>query len=139
MALRRTRALAVALALGAATVVAGCSIPGSQVSDEEGIVGTYTLNGLDVDDAEYAGTVIISEGAEPGTYAVQWLITEGIHEGTGRLVGDELTVDWHAVDGATPDAAGTATYTLDADGNLHGTRTFDGVDGEATEDIFQEA
>ena len=94
---RRTlSAVALTAALGLNPVVAGCSIPGSEVVDGEGIIGTYTVNGVDAVGIEYSGTVTIdSLGGD--RYSVQWIVTGAIHEGEGRLVGDRLEVSWTTV------------------------------------------
>ncbi len=134
----RTRLAPFALVLALAVV--GCSVPGSEVVDGEGITGTYTVNGTDAVGIEYSGTVVIEATDESDVYAIQWIITGSIQEGTGRLRGDRLEVDWRSVteprDGGS---AGTAVYTVQSDGDLVGTRTIDGVDGVGTEEIFQEA
>lgn len=116
-----------------------CAFPGESLEDGEGIVGTYVVNGVDPLGAEYSGTVIIAEGDEPGVYTVQWLITDTIQEGVGRLSGDELTVEWSTLAAAgRGDASGTATLTVGDDGVLRGTRTVEGVDEVGTEEIFPE-
>ena len=129
-------ALVVTLVLGSTA----CSVPGSEVVDGEGIVGTYTVNGTDAVGIEYSGTVVIEATDERDVYAIQWIITGSIQEGTGRLRGDRLEVEWRAVteprDGGS---GGTAVYTVQPDGDLVGTRSIDGVDGVGTEEIFQEA
>ncbi len=121
-------------------VLGGCSVPGSEVVDGEGIIGTYTVNGTDAVGIEYSGTVVIDATDEADLYAVQWIITGSIQEGVGRLTGDRLEVTWRSVteprDGGS---SGTAVYTVQSDGDLVGTRTIDGVDGVGTEEIFQEA
>ena len=122
-----------------AVLVAGCSIGGSQVVDGEGIVGTYTVNGVDPVGIEYSGTVVIDETDTPSTYTVQWIVTGAISEGVGTLTGDRFEVTWTSVASPRGESSGTAGYTVDDDGNLTGTRTIDGVDGVGTEEIFQQA
>ena len=126
-------------ALAALAVSAGCSIPGSEVVDGAGIIGTYTVNGTDAVGIEYSGTVVIEAGESSDTYVVQWIVTGAIQEGVGRLRGDRFEVTWRNVASPRGDVGGTATYVLDDEGNLTGTRTIDGVDGVGTEEIFQEA
>ncbi|MGF1666003.1 MAG: hypothetical protein ACFCVC_06985 [Acidimicrobiia bacterium] len=116
-------------------VLAACSTPGSQISQGEGLNGTYVVNGIDPVGIEYGGTVIIEE-SDSGEITLQWLVTGAILEGTGRLLGDQLEVEWTTIEAPRGDASGTATYTLEDDGRLVGTRTIDGVDGEGTEEIF---
>jgi hypothetical protein len=125
-----------ALTIGLA---AGCSIGGSQVVDGEGIIGTYTVNGVDPVGIEYSGTVVIDGTDTAGTYTVQWIVTGAISEGVGTLAGDRFDVTWTSVTTPRGDTSGTASYTVDNEGNLVGTRTIDGVDGVGTEEIFQQA
>jgi hypothetical protein len=116
-------------------LLAACSVPGSQVSQGEGLNGVYVVNGIDPVGIEYSGSVIIDE-ADSGEISFQWLVTGAILEGKGRLTGDQLEVDWTTVGGPRGDASGTASYTVEDDGRLVGIRTIDGVDGEGTEEIF---
>ncbi len=124
------------LALAFAVVLTGCSVPGSQVEDGPGIVGTYVVNGVDPLDVEYSGTVVITDGEGAGDYLISWLVTGAIQEGVGTLVGNELRVEWETVEGPRGDSRGTAVYTIGDDGVLTGTRTVDGLDGVGTEEIF---
>lgn len=121
-------------------LLAGCSIPGSAVVDGPGIVGTYTVNGVDAVDIEYSGTVVIEpiDGTDD-QYAIQWIITGAIHEGVGTLSGDRFDATWTAITSPRGEGSGSARYTLTDDGRLVGTRTIDGVTGEGTEEIFPEA
>lgn len=140
--MRRTAALATAVTAlfgGLAPIAAGCSTPGTQVVDDVGIIGTYTVNGIDPRGEEYSGTVVIAAGEGTDVYVVEWLVAGAIQEGTGVLRGDRLEVDWRTISAPTGDATGTASYTVGPDGDLVGTRTIDGVDGVGTEEIFQEA
>jgi hypothetical protein len=116
-------------------ILAACSTPGAQVSQGEGLNGTYVVNGVDPVGIEYGGTVIIEE-SNTGEVTMQWLVTGAILEGTGRLLGDRLEVEWTTIEAPRGDASGTATYTVEDDGRLIGTRTIDGVAGEGTEEIF---
>ncbi len=126
----RTILLALALIVGA------CTVPGSQVEDLPGLAGTYVANGIDPLGVEYSGTVIISEGADPGEYAITWLITGAVQEGFGRLAGDRFTVEWTTRHGGRGDSSGTATYEVGPGGALIGERTVDGLAGFGTEEIY---
>ena len=130
----RTRVVAVILILAVA-----CSIPGSETVDGPGIVGTYTVNGVDAVGIEYSGTVVIEPGDETDVYSVEWIVTGAVQVGSGRLVGDQLEVEWRSVSSPRGESSGTASYVVESNGNLVGTRTIDGVDGVGTEEIFQEA
>ena len=140
MPMRRTAVIAAAIVMFATgTVAAGCSEPGTAVVDGEGIVGTYTVNGVDARGEEYSGTVVIEATDVADEYLVRWLVTGALQEGVGVLRGTEFEVSWSTISSPTGDAGGTARYTLSDSGDLTGTRTIDGVDGVGTETIFQEA
>ncbi len=119
-------------------MAAGCAFPGDSIVDGEGIVGVYTVNGIDPTGVEYSGTVTIVATDDPVVYELEWLVTGGIHQGVGRLEGDRLLVDWSTVS-AVDNVSGTAVYTVTEDGVLTGERTTDGGDGVGTEEIFPEA
>ncbi|MEZ5245107.1 MAG: hypothetical protein R2707_08435 [Acidimicrobiales bacterium] len=138
--MRRTVTLLVtALVLAAVPVATGCSEPGTAVVDGEGILGTYTVNGIDVRGEEYSGTVVIDATEVGDEYLVRWLITGTLQEGIGTLTGNEFEVEWTTISAPGGDASGTARYVLADNGDFIGTRTIDGVDGVGTETIFQKA
>ncbi len=137
--LRRAAVPAVLLFSLTAGGVAMCGLPGDTLEDDrEGILGTYVVNGADPSEVEYSGTVTIAEGDAPGEYAVQWIITGAIQEGTGVLDGDVFLVEWRTVSGGRGESGGTGEYTVGTDGVLRGTRTVAGVDDIGTEEIFPE-
>lgn len=113
----------------------GTSEPGSEVVDGEGILGTYTVNGVDVRGEEYSGTVIIDAGDGVDEYVVQWLVSGAIQSGVGVgvLDGDEFEVTWLTVSSGSGDATGTGSYVVQPNGDLVGTRTIDGIEGTGTE------
>lgn len=113
-----------------------CGLPGDTLDDGEGIVGTYVVNGVDPTGVEYSGTVTIRPAGSD--YVVQWLVTGSIQEGSGRLVGDRLIVEWETVTDARGVSSGTAEYVIGDDGVLRGERSVDGVDDVGTEEIFPE-
>ena len=78
-----------------------CAFPGDSIRDEEGIIGTYTVNGVDPVGIEYSGTVTIVETDVADEYAVEWIVTGTIQQGTGRLDGDRFEVEWVSVTDAT--------------------------------------
>lgn len=131
----RTRALAPALALALAT---GACLPGAQLQQGPGIVGTYVVNGLDPNGTEYTGRVAITEGAGPGDVSIEWIITGAILHGEGRVEKDTLSVTWETVSSPRGPSSGTAEYQILSDGRLVGTRTVDGFDRSGTETIFPE-
>lgn len=116
--------------------LAMCGLPGDSLDSGEGIVGTYVVNGVDPAGIEYSGTVTIRSVGDD--YVVQWLVTGAIQEGTGRLVGDRLFVDWTAITDPRGPSSGTAEYVVGDDGVLRGERLVDGFDEVGTEEIFPE-
>ena len=116
-------------------LVAACSFPGSQVDDLPGLPGVYVVNGFDPLGTEYSGTVSIEETGV-GSFDMEWVITGAILEGVGTVNGDTLDVTWRSVETPRGESSGTATYSIEPDGRLVGTRTIDGVAGEGTEEIF---
>lgn len=123
--------IVVALAGGG---LAMCGLPGDGLDDGDGIVGTYVVNGVDPTGVEYSGTVTIRPSGDG--FSVQWLVTGSIQEGTARLVGDRLLVDWRTVTDPRGTSTGTAEYVVGDDGVLRGERRVDGVDEVGTEEIF---
>jgi hypothetical protein len=116
--------------------LAMCGLPGDGLDDGEGIVGTYVVNGVDPTGTEYSGTVSIRSAGDE--YVIQWLVTGSIQEGSGRLVGDRLFVDWRTVTDPRGTSTGTAEYVVGDDGVLRGERFVDGVEDVGTEAIFPE-
>lgn len=117
-----------------------CALPGDLAvgSEDGGLPGTYTVNGVDSAGQEYSGTVVIRAGDSEDSFLLEWIITGSILEGTATRSGDDLTVEWRTTSAAI-EGTGTATYTIDEDGALIGTRSVDGVDEVGTEEIFPEA
>jgi hypothetical protein len=100
------------------------------------IIGEYAVNGFDPTGQEYGGTLVITQGSQPNEYILQWLVTGGMQEGTGILEGNKLNVTWKSVEGSNDIASGKASYTVTTLGQLYGTRTVDGGEGEGTEEVF---
>ena len=67
---------------------------------------------------------------------MQWIVTGAIQEGTGMVVGNQLRAEWRNTEGMQGDAHGAAVYTITTKGELYGTRTADGSDGEGMENAF---
>ncbi|MEW6403484.1 MAG: hypothetical protein AB1649_16935 [Chloroflexota bacterium] len=111
----------------------GADAPTDNVPD---IVGEYAVNGFDPTGQEYGGRLTITAGENPGEYKLQWLVTGGIQEGTGILEGNKLTAAWTAIAGSAETATGSASYTVTVNGELYGTRTVDGGEGEGTETAY---
>lgn len=100
------------------------------------IVGSYALNANDPTGEQYGGTLTISAGDAPNEYKMQWLVSGGIHEGTGTLEGNQITAAWHSVSGTDQDISGTVSYTVTVNGELYGTRIIDGVEGFSEETAY---
>jgi hypothetical protein len=133
-----------ALVLCGGIAVGGCVVEPGSVEDGTGIIGVYTVNGVDPHGTEYTGTAVIepaddSTAGGDGTYVVEWLITAAIQQGTGVLDGDTFTVEWETLGDVGFDASGSAVYTVEDDGTLRGTKMVDGLDDPGTEEIFPEA
>lgn len=96
------------------------------------IQGDYALNGIDMTDVAYGGTLHI-EAAGDGAYAMTWLLNENLLEGQAHIDGNRLIATWHNVEGTL---SGTATYTITAAGQLDGVRLIDGVAGENRETCY---
>ena len=76
------------------------------------IAGSYAVSGRNPDGSAYAGTVVLrQQGAE---YNIAWTIAGQDYQGTGRLEGRVLTVNWQG-------DANPVVYVLMPDGELHGT------------------
>jgi hypothetical protein len=108
--------------------------PADQVPD---LVGSYVVNGFDPLGTEYGGHLTITNGQSKGEYHLQWIITGSIQEGSGHLEGNQLIVEWQSIEGFTADrSAGSATYTVTIRGELYGTRTVEGYEGQGTEAAY---
>ncbi|MEK6751047.1 MAG: hypothetical protein AABZ00_02180 [Chloroflexota bacterium] len=111
----------------------GADAPADNVPN---IVGSYAINAFDPTGEQYGGTLTITKGGQPNEYNLQWLISGGIHVGTGILEGNQLSVTWHSVSGTDQDVSGLASYTITVNGELYGTRSIDGVDAPGTETAY---
>jgi hypothetical protein len=102
------------------------------------LTGEYAVNGFDPLNTEYGGRLTITPGETPDTYTLQWIVTGSLQTGTGRVEGNQLLVEWQAVDSTVP-VRGTATYTITVNGELYGTRTVVGSEQPGTETAFPNA
>jgi len=100
------------------------------------IIGSFALNAFDPTNEQYGGTLTITQGAQPNEYKLQWLISGGIHEGTGILEGNQLTVTWNSYSETDDLLTGTALYTVTVNGELYGTRSIDGMEKPGTETAY---
>ncbi len=138
MSIKRTFHLTLLLTL-LSTLLVGCAgmnnKPGPLTAPADPqslppLAGDYAINGTDMTDADYGGTLHIEAGESAGTYQLTYLLTESIQRGTGHIEGNQLIVTWEAIDGTL---SGTAVYTITTSGQLDGIRTIDGVDGKNRE------
>ncbi len=113
--------------------ILGADAPADNVPN---IVGSYALNALDPTGEQYGGTLTITNGDQLNDYKFQWLISGGIQEGTGTLEGNQLTFTWNSLAGTDQVVSGTGVYTVTVNGELHGTRTIDGVETPGQETAY---
>jgi hypothetical protein len=64
------------------------------------------------------------------------LISGGIQEGTGTLEGNQLIFTWNSLAGTDQEVSGAGVYTVTVNGELHGTRSIDGVETPGTETAY---
>jgi hypothetical protein len=119
-------------------VATGACLPGARLEQGPGIIGTYVVNGIDPNGAEYTGRVLIEEGSDAGEVTIEWIITGAILQGDGRVEGDSLVATWETVASPRGASTGTAEYEILDNGRLVGTRNIDGVSRTGTETIFPE-
>jgi hypothetical protein len=124
----------ITIALLVSLAVTSCAFP--EEAFDGTLDGTYYINGIDRDSTEYSGTVVITATDDPNVYEMQWIITGSIQTGTGTVNGDELLIEWNAMEGFDTASQGTGTYTISPDGELTGERSVAGQPGTATEEVF---
>ncbi len=131
-----------ALFLLIAALAAGCSddilmhgedAPPGGIGD---LAGSYVLNGIDPFGTEYAGRLDITSGSGSNRYLLQWIVPETVQQGTARLDGNKLIVDWQAAETSALAVSGTAEFTVTVDGELYGSKRVDGDDGEWRETAY---
>lgn len=130
----RISTVATTIALLLALLVSACAIP--EEAFDGSIEGDYYINGFDHLNVEYSGLLTITATDNPDTYDMQWIITGSVQEGTGRVDGNQLLVEWEAIEGYDASSYGTAVFEITANGELQGERTISGQDGVATEEAF---
>lgn len=131
---RRKPPVLVTIALLLSIAISSCAFP------EEGfdgdLEGDYLVNGTDPRGTEYSGRLIVVATDDPDTYELQWIITGAVQEGTGVVSGDELLVEWEAIESFEGRSSGTATYLISSDGTLTGEREVGNEEGIGTEEAF---
>lgn len=117
------------------TMVGAC-FPTAELA-QDGVYGSYVVNGVDPIGTEYTGRVTIGRGADLNDIVMEWVITGAIIRGEGTIDGTTIDVDWETVN--TPGgerSSGTATYEILDDGRLTGTITVSGFDQVGSETIY---
>lgn len=122
------------LALLLITAISACAFP--EEAFDGSLEGSYYVNGFDHQDVEYSGLLTITATGDPEVYEMQWIITGSVQIGTGTVAGDELLVQWNAIEGYDTSSTGTARYTISDDGELRGERAVAGQEGSGTEEAF---
>jgi hypothetical protein len=118
-----------------ATLTSAC-FPTAELS-QDGVYGSYVVNGLDPIGTEYTGRVTISRGADINDVIMEWVITGAIIHGEGVIAGDTMEIRWETVnDPGGTISSGTASYEILDDGRLTGTITVDGFDQLGSETIY---
>ncbi len=100
------------------------------------LVGGYVLNGIDPYGKEYTGRLDITAGPFSDAYELQWIVTEAFQQGTGTLDGNVLEVEWKTSDQAALAVEGTAAFTVTIEGELYGSKSVTGDDGEWRETAY---
>ena len=98
--------------------------------------GDYAVNGFDLNEIEYGGRLVVTQGASPDEYELLWILTGIIQEGVGRINGNQLEVTWKSVEGYPNPVTGTASYTITAAGELYGVKRIDGFEGDSRETVY---
>jgi hypothetical protein len=130
----RSRALVVTGVVASIVVLAFWIAPDPSPPDDDGdpFTGRWLVNGTSAEGVEYSGSLIIRIAGD--RYDLQWLVTGGRMEGDGVFADGRLEARWASADGLLEGRTGSATYTIDADGMLHGRLTTDGVAGSGVEE-----
>lgn len=125
---------AMTIALMLTMLVGACAFP--EEAFDGSLEGTYYVNGFDQQGVEYGGHLTITTTASPNTYEMQWIITGSVQEGMGTVSGDQLLVEWDAIEGYDASSHGTAVYEIASDGELNGERIVAGEEGVGTEEAL---
>ena len=124
-----------AIVIGAAVMaLAFFTAPNQSNPDDDGDpwTGRWLINGLSAQATEYSGSLSILPA--PGGYELQWLVTGDIAVGTGRVIGNRLEAIWESTSAIGGRQSGAATYFLEVNGTISGTRSIDGVPGTGSEE-----
>ena len=122
------------IALVIALLTTACAFP--EESFDGSLEGTYYINGFDQQGVEYGGHLTITTTDAADKYKMQWIVTGSVQEGIGTVSGDQLLVEWDAIEGYDTASHGTAIYEIGSDGELNGERLVDGEEGIAIEEAL---
>ena len=129
----RNGVIAAVVTVAVVVMLAFLMAPNTSSVDDDGDpwTGRWLINGVSAQDTEYSGSLtILRSGAG---YELQWLVTGDIALGEGRIVGNRLESTWASTAAIGGEATGTASFFLEADGTISGSRSIDGVDGSGSE------
>jgi hypothetical protein len=113
-------------------VIQGAPAEANKLPD---IVGVYAVNGVDVANADYSGTLKIEKDASGQGFLLHWIVTGAIQEGRGKIEGNQLKARWQNIEGVAQ-TQGDIVYTITTLGELDGQRRIDGFDGVGWEKAF---
>ncbi len=130
----RTSWATITLALVLIFVTTACAFP--EETFDGSLDGEYYVNGFDHQGTEYGGSLIVIATDTADVYEMEWIITGAIQTGIGTVSGDQLAVEWEALEGFDTSSHGTALYTITTDGELIGERSVSGQEGVGSEEAF---
>jgi hypothetical protein len=134
----RSTALWIAIAVGFGLMLYTCALPGdlpAAVDTSDGLAGTYSVNGVNPNGSELAGTAVFTATDDPDVFDFELIVTGSIQTGRAVRSGDLVEVTWETVSSAADQTlTGTADYTVGADGTLTGTWTVNDPDGSGGSD-----
>ncbi|MCP4964836.1 MAG: hypothetical protein GY926_06335 [bacterium] len=130
----RRLGVVVTIALVLASLMTSCAFP--EEAFDGSLEGTYYINGFDHQGTEYGGHLSITPTDQDDTYEMQWIVTGSVQEGIGTVSGNQLLVEWDAIEGFDDASHGTAVYEIADSGELNGERLVDGQSGVGTEEAL---
>ena len=133
---RSTRPYGIGLTIAVVLVLLATSCAFPEESFDGSLEGTYYINGFDQRGVEYGGHLTITTTDAADTYKMQWIVTGSVQEGVGTVSGDQLVVEWDAIEGYNAASQGTAIYEIGSDGELNGERLVNGEEGVGTEEAL---
>lgn len=126
--------IVVTIALLLANLLTSCAFP--EEAFDGSLEGTYYINGFDQQGVEYGGHLTITPTEQGDAYEMQWIVTGSVQKGIGTVSGNQLLVEWDAIEGFDTASRGTAVYEIAEDGELNGERKVEGQEGVGTEEAL---